>query len=1144
MADLGQLGKFFVGIGVDMSELKSGMQQATDSITSTASGISTQMQKASDDTSTAMKKLADETGNAMGTASSAVSRAGGVIGDALDKVKSAFGAVGIAIDTYLGTAIKASLDFQSAILAMTRTTGMATEQAGLFSYALKRTGTDADTFRNSVMFLSRGVNDAKDKVGEGKTKFEEYGVAITDATGKVLPMDAILKNIMQRYSEMPAGIERNAMAMELLRDRTGQLTKFLSLGEAGLKKFSNEAKKAGVDLGDINAQKAFVAMNKAVKGMNDSMDLLKIQVGNQFMPVMTALATVVTKVVGAFQSIPQPIREVAIEVITVTALIATMWGGWSAVTAILIKLGGPMATIGTQMAGMPNLITAVTAGFAGLCTWLADATIALVSWSTYTSLAETAQIAFMYAMDACRAVGLALSSSLSGQGVASLVSYVAGLNFAAIGANICRVALIALYSTVLIGVVVVGALAMAWTTNFGNIQNATAGICDGISYGLSNFADGIAEIAKGIGNIFLNLAKTIGSAITGDFSGAIDNAKNILGGVLQVGKGAWGAIKGFGQVAYSVVTDTDNAVKYFKVAGQSIYSGAKGALGLDGINIEQPPPPAGTEIPTAGGSGGGSGGSGGGNGGAGKQGKSAYDIAKEKYQEEIKLADFTAEQKLAIYKKYLEQVQKDENETTEYKVGLHEHEYAISKEALERKKTDLDLAFAQELYVGQVALDKKRQLSNEELNDYIAYSLKIRKEFDKRTDDEITADIKATAEYKKLLKEKYNADREYNTYARELKKSQEIADLEHNNAVIALESQKNADLKDLGIISNRDYLDMQVRETNIEKEQSLKRAQIEYDSGQKTEKDAQALANAKVKIQDDYNKKIAKLDQQRLLESHKVELSIADGIAKSFGDSTKKLFMFEMSWKEAWKALGQAMRESIASALADMVQTQVKSYLTKSILKTKDSSQEVQKEVTKQSALTSAMTAGENARQAIAQMSHKAIGAMGGASAIAMVTANASAFTALLAMMTAEAQAIALIPPTGPAMAGAMMAGIGTATGAVTASTASATAGITSAYASLDVGTMRVPQDMLANIHKDELIVPAPFAEGARTFISNGGFNGTPQNGGGGDVHIHAPLTVQAIDRRGVEGALKQHANTIGKIVNTQVRDFKLKSKV
>ncbi len=53
--------------------------------------------------------------------------------------------------------------------------------------------------------------------------------------------------------------------------------------------------------------------------------------------------------------------------------------------------------------------------------------------------------------------------------------------------------------------------------------------------------------------------------------------------------------------------------------------------------------------------------------------------------------------------------------------------------------------------------------------------------------------------------------------------------------------------------------------------------------------------------------------------------------------------------------------------------------------------------------------------------------------------------------------------------------------------------------AALDVGAWEVPRDMLANIHKGEMVVPQPFAEGMRSGASGVG------RSDGGDMHVTKP---------------------------------------
>ena len=90
-----------------------------------------------------------------------------------------------------------------------------------------------------------------------------------------------------------------------------------------------------------------------------------------------------------------------------------------------------------------------------------------------------------------------------------------------------------------------------------------------------------------------------------------------------------------------------------------------------------------------------------------------------------------------------------------------------------------------------------------------------------------------------------------------------------------------------------------------------------------------------------------------------------------------------------------------------------------------------------------------------------------------------------------------------------------------------------SAFGSFDVGAWQVPGDMLAQIHRDEMIIPASQASLVRAGQATvGAFPGgaAADSGGGGVTVIYAP-TVQAIDGQSAANFLKNQASTIAGVV-------------
>ena len=119
-------------------------------------------------------------------------------------------------------------------------------------------------------------------------------------------------------------------------------------------------------------------------------------------------------------------------------------------------------------------------------------------------------------------------------------------------------------------------------------------------------------------------------------------------------------------------------------------------------------------------------------------------------------------------------------------------------------------------------------------------------------------------------------------------------------------------------------------------------------------------------------------------------------------------------------------------------------------------------------------------------------------------TANTTAIAALTAAVTANTAAQG---------AGGSSGGLGSLFGNIFAA------------ASYDTGTNFVPDDMVANIHKGEIIIPAGPSQQLR--------DGTAAIGGGG-TSIH--FNVSAMDSKSVKQFFNQHGATIAKTLSNQVR--------
>ena len=176
----------------------------------------------------------------------------------------------------------------------------------------------------------------------------------------------------------------------------------------------------------------------------------------------------------------------------------------------------------------------------------------------------------------------------------------------------------------------------------------------------------------------------------------------------------------------------------------------------------------------------------------------------------------------------------------------------------------------------------------------------------------------------------------------------------------------------------------------------------------------------------------------------------------------------------------------------------------------------------KQLALAALSVAGEGQKTAAATAG---AAARAGVSAGEAAAGQASIFTSMLKSISASASETFagvfgfLSPVMGPAAAGP----------------AAAAQGAVMSVAAFDIGAWSLPQDQLAMVHQNELIMPAAEAGAFRSMLSNQANGGGANAQGGGDTHVH--LNVSALDSGSVKNWLGNNSRQIMKAMNQAVQN-------
>lgn len=1105
--------KLQVSVSAQADDFNQGLSTAVSKLSESINQMLSQFSNMNSGITASMNQAAAGTDKAAGSMSDSIKSSTSQMSSALETFKTAVGTIGIGIVSAFGSAAKSTLEYEKALLSLSRTSGMSIESASKLSFASTQYGVSAEDLGRNIGILSRNLDTMQKGADSSSSVFNRFNIAVEDGNGKLLPTEQILMNVADRFKSMPDGMEKTALSMGLFGRSGQQMVPMLNQGSEGLQKMGVTAEKLGLVMKDTSALTAY---NQAQRQWTATLKGLELQMGTAVLPVLTAFSKAITSVLQAFNSLNPDMRQMIITTAAVAGSVAALTLGWGAMTVALTALGGPFATVGGLMGGMPNIISGTVSGLGGLITGMADATIAVVRYIATGGLFTTAHAAMNTVMAATttfmtgvRTAVLATSLAYSTGGVTSIVQYCASLISMNSVVAVARTALMLLYGTVTAGIAVVVALGVAWIANFGDIQNATAGICDGISYGLNTFAEGVKQWAGGIADVFASLATAISRAFVGDFQGAWDAAKGMGDGIMNMAQGFGTAFQGVGQTAYAAVTNPGAALDYAKAAGGALWGGTKSMLGF-GQDAVNPGMPGGAPEFDGGGAGGGA-------GGGGSSGESEYEQKKRQYEEDVALHNYTQAEKLQKYQEYLSQVTKLEKEQLDYDKGLKQLETSARKEQLEMDRIDLETRIAE----GKAS-------EGELLKQKIAAATQA-----------MSTEREGTLEYKKLLKEKVEADKAYFEWQYQQLEQQLERQKEHDNSLIALEEEKIRHLKALGLISDEEEIKEKValdeQRYNTEVAAITRKLQLLEREGQTEAKDYKSLLDQKKALDDQWRVKVLQNSNAIKEAQLKNTLEVKNGMTNSLSQAFQDIIKGSKGLLTAITSVFQSIGNTILKQFTDKWAKSITDKLFSGILggnKTKGPDQtKIAQETATQAAITGIAAAGNTARLTAAKASNAAAGASGAAAATSIVTANAAAFTALLAMISATAAAVAAIPPDGPAMAAAMTAGVGAATGVLTGATSAATAAISSSMsgvASFDVGTWSVPQDMMAMVHKGEPIIPAPFADSARKVLSGEMIPASSlgdAGGGYGDVHIHNNYS--SVDSKGIKSLLKEHTRDI-----------------
>ncbi len=263
-------------------------------------------------------------------------------------------------------------EYAGQINDMSASIGVGTDALQELRYAAKLNGLGFEEVSQGVRFLSRNMAEAAAGSDEAAKAFRGLGVRVTDADGRLRPVNDVMNDVADKLAAMPDGAKKTQLAMSAFGRSGARLIPMLNEGGAGLQGMRDEAHDLGVVL-DKETIKSGDEFGDNLDRLKFAGEGLKNQIAGPMLRVLNQLAV---KLLGWVKNNRVLISQVAggfVRALTAGAkAIGWMMDNLRVLAAVLVSVvGAALAT--TAAAFWATATAAVSAAASAIAAWLAAA---------------------------------------------------------------------------------------------------------------------------------------------------------------------------------------------------------------------------------------------------------------------------------------------------------------------------------------------------------------------------------------------------------------------------------------------------------------------------------------------------------------------------------------------------------------------------------------------------------------------------------------------------------------------------------------------------------------------------------------------------------------------------------------------------
>lgn len=213
----------------------------------------------------------------------------GALGVAL-KTAALGAAAGIgSLTAAMAGAVKSTVAWAEKLDSVSDVLGTTAEESAALTVAVEGVGIPVEDVTTALARLANGLANTKGEAGPVTDALERLGVKIRGTNGNMLPTVAILEQVANKLADMPDGLEKTNLMMDLFGRSGANLSDAMTaLAHGGLEKAREKAEKLGLVLHSDDVDGA-IAFGRALETLKMALRGVAVQIGVHLLPVAQRL---------------------------------------------------------------------------------------------------------------------------------------------------------------------------------------------------------------------------------------------------------------------------------------------------------------------------------------------------------------------------------------------------------------------------------------------------------------------------------------------------------------------------------------------------------------------------------------------------------------------------------------------------------------------------------------------------------------------------------------------------------------------------------------------------------------------------------------------------------------------------------------